>query len=180
MIGLLRVHDVLVRMAGCLLVIGAVISPALACGPRVDVQYREDSPDVFKVAFVSGQKFELKSLDIDMTSATGGVYIDDIYDPATAKDNLAARVSKVEKAAVGGQTARLIFENFVVGRSLIYWMDLDDQSPAGGADYNHLTAGEIRGAKASAILRHSNGKLEKIEGTFGTDGKAVLAPRVCV
>ena len=89
-------------------------------------------------------------------------------------------MTKVENAAVGGQNARLIFQNFVVGGTLIYWMDLDDQSRIGDADYDHLTAGEIKGAKASAVLRHRNGKLEKIEGAFDKDGKAVLAPRACV
>lgn len=155
-------------------------SSAEACGPRVDVRYQEDSPDVFRIAFVAGKEFELQTLDIDMTSSIGGAYIDDIYDPPPANKFSVAKVARVENAEEGGQTARLVFKDFIVGRSLTYWMDLDDQSRAHGANYDHLTAGEIKGAKASAVLRHRNGKLEKIEGVFDKDGKAVLAPRACV
>ena len=176
----LKVSNVIAR-AAALLFAAIVLAPSvLACDPRVDVRYSEDSPDVFRVTFVSGQKFELQSLDIDMTSSVGGVHIDDVYDPALTNEKSVAKITKVEDASVGGQTARLIFENFVAGQSVIYWMDLDDQSAAGGADHNHLTSGEIKGTKASAVLRHSNGKLEKIEGVFGSDNKAVLAPRACV
>ena len=155
-------------------------SLALACGPRVDVRYQEDSPDVFRITFVAGKEFELQTLDIDMTSSIGGAYIDDIYDPPPANKFSIAKVAKIENAQEGGQTARLVFKGFIVGRSLTYWMDLDDRSRADGANYDHLTADEIKGAKASAVLRHSNGKLEKIEGAFDKDGKAILAPRACV
>lgn len=167
----------------CGVVLVAIVAanlPAFACGPRVDVKYQESSPDVFSVAFVSGEKFELQTLDIDMTSSVGGVYIDDIYEPPPANRFSIAKVARIENAAEGGQTARLVFRDFIVGRSLTYWMDLDDQSRAGDADYDHLTAGEIKGAKASAVLRHANGKLEEIEGVFGKDGSAILAPRACV
>ena len=163
-----------------LLAISIASGQAFACGPRVDVEYQEDSPDVFRVTFVSGKEFELHTLDIDMASSVGGVFIDNIYDPPPANRLSLAKVVKIENAAEGGQTARLVFRDFIVGRSLSYWMDLDDQSSAGGGNYDHLTSGEIKGARATAVLRHSNGKLEKIEGTFSKDGKAILAPRACV
>ena len=119
------------RAAAFVLITWSWALPTLACDPRVDVRYQEASPDVFQVVFVSGREFELQSLDIDMTSSIGGVFIDDIYDPALTNKKSGAKVTKVENAAVGGQNARLIFQNFVVGGTLIYWMDLDDQSRIG-------------------------------------------------
>ena len=180
MTGASRAHAARIAALVVLLAIGTAAGQANACGPRVDVQHQEDSPDVFQVTFVSGKEFELQTLDIDMSSSVGGVYIDDIYDPPPANRFSLAKVVKIENAAEGGQTARLVFRDFLAGRSLSYWMDLDDQSSAGGGNYDHLTSGEIKGARASAVLRHSNGRLERIEGTFTKNGIAILAPRACV
>ena len=153
---------------------------AQACGPQVLVTYVEDSPDAFRIEFVNGPQFELQQLRLDLSSSQGRAHIDTPYGAAPSREPDSVELVRVDDIAERGQFATLTFRRFFAGRTFRYLIDLDDESPAGDGDFDHLTAGELAGAQASAQLRHADGRIEKISGRFSRENVARLAPRACV
>ena len=153
---------------------------AQACGPLVRVIYVEDSPDSFRIEFVDGPRFELRELRLDLSSSQGKAHIDTPYGAAPGSGPDSVELVKVEDVVERGTTATLTFRRFIAGRKFRYLIDLDDESPAGGGDFDHLTAGELAGATASARLLHEDGRVEVLSGRFNAENTARLAPRACV
>ena len=153
---------------------------ASACGPQVRITYAESSPDYFRVEFINGPNFELREVRLDLSGSVGRAHIDTAYGAAPSANADGVQLVKVEDVVERGRTATLTFKNFFAGRDFRYLVDLDDESPAGGGDFDHLTASEISGATAVARLVHSDGRIDVISGQFNKDSVAVLAPKACV
>ena len=155
-------------------------TPASSCGPQVRVTYVEDSPDFFRVEFINGKGFELKSVTLDLTSSAGRAYVDTAYGSRPAEKQNGVELDPATRVADGDQRLVLQFKNFRVGGRFNYLVDLDDQSSPNDHDMDHLTGGEMNGATAVARLVRSDGEPEEVAGSFDAAGTALLAPKACV
>ena len=153
-------------------------APAFACGPEVRIQFSEDSPDRFRIAFTRGLKLRLVALTIDLGGSAAGAIFDDhngleMQSPSPS----GAKMSSIRYA---GTTVRLTFENFLETGTLNFHSDLDDNGLGSDPDQNHLAEGELAGASASATLIDSSGRRIDINGRFDQKNHARLGDRACV
>jgi len=157
--------------------------PAMACGPEVQIQFAEASPDQFRIKFVRGPKLKLVSLRINLEGSAAGAIFDnydgiDLQGPQPGPNGVSIRSIKYREN--GRETATLTFENFVPERTVDFRSDLDDSGRAGDPDANHLVDGELAGATAQATLVATNGRRIEISGRFDKQSRARLGERACV
>jgi len=171
--------------------IGASCTLAQACGPRVSVQFIEDSPDKFQIRIRQGPNLSLSEFTIDLKGSAAGALFDN-YDGLTMQgpqpNANGVSIQSVTYRTKGPDTAVVTFQNFMPKRAATFRSDLDDRGLAADIDENHLYDGELEGATATALLIPNNAKTPaeskrapiEITGRFDKKGQAILGPRACV
>lgn len=163
-----------------------IVSPALACGPEVRIQFAEESPDRFRITFVRGPKLHLVSLRINLSGSAAGAVFDDFDDfdglamQGPQPNSSGVSIRSIKYRASGQETVTLTFDGFAAQRVVDFRSDLDDTGAAGDPDQNHLVDGELSGASAEATLVSATGRRIAISGRFDKRGQARLGERACV
>lgn len=157
----------------------APLSPAGACRVLVNITYAEDSPDSFLIQLSRETDFRLESVTIDLRPSFGRAYIDSFEGDSGLRGNNGVEVDRFEGFEEGSQVGRLVFKRFLPGQAYDFNIDLDDNSPVGQDDTDHLWDGEMRGATATAWLIGPNGHRLKISGQFDAEGYARLTDGLC-
>ena len=80
----------------------------------------------------------------------------------------------------GSRVWTLRFKRFLPVQTFRLLVDLDDSALFGSGDPDHLTDGELLGAKAQARLIGPDGRVQTISGLFNRDGVATLGQEACV
>ncbi len=165
--------------AAVALVMVSTSQPAAACFALVKVTFAEDSPDVFRVAFERGALFELLRVRIDLHTSAGRSFIDTPYGGSRAGGKGEPVLQATEGFVEGARAFTLRFKRFQVGQVYTLMVDLDDDMSHRDRDLDHLTDGELEGARAEAWLRGPDGDGFRVEGRFGRDGVAELGGGAC-
>lgn len=159
--------------------LGAMATGATACEGKVRISFFEDSPDHFLVEFKDRARVQITSLHIDLRSSVGRAFIDTAYGSETPSDAngvvLAGSIGFVD----GSREWTLTFKRFLPGQKFTLLVDLDDAAVFDAGDPDHLTDGELEGARAEARLVAPDGKVQTISGLFDKQGVATLGRDAC-
>lgn len=155
------------------------VSPTWACGTIVRVTFVEASPDLFMIEHLKGNEGQLVSLTIDMSSSSGGAFVDTAYGPARSNVEEAVKVDTITGFEEGSQSGTITFRKFLPGHRLNLLVDLDDRAAGGDNDMDILTASELEGGTVQARIRGADGNARAWAGAFDATGIALVGNRAC-
>ncbi len=165
-------------------------SAAWACGARVEIQFFDSDGDIFQITNNSETPFAVVSLIIRLTGSRGRLFFDTAEGgPGASMPEPFAPVMGAAESDVGflGATAvndgdeqvTLRFSDFRPGREFMFVVDVDDRLENSDFGQAVISGDEIQGAGAEAVLTMKGGRVSKVKGVFGTDGRALLKGGVC-
>ncbi len=156
----------------------------LACGPHVIVTIKESSPDLVIVKNASAPGWSIKSLDIDLTPSSGGVYVD--YgiggegSPHSTARTGKAQLTKFSGASAGSRELAMQFSGFSSPETFYVHLDFDNDRETREFGRDYIDPFEVSGATFSAKLLHETGSETALTGTIGPDGIGVIGGGGCV
>jgi hypothetical protein len=173
------------KLAFALAVPAAVLfsaAQALACGPRVEINFYEDGGgDVFEIVNKSQENWAVKSLVLSLSGSSGRLIFDtdggglgaSMYQPfsAGASDVGFEGASPVTD---GGEVVALRFSAFTPGKTFTFYVDVDDRLVESRYGQAMVTDEEIQGATGEAEMVHPSGESLRASGAFGREGKAII------
>ncbi|MGI9569834.1 MAG: hypothetical protein ACR2PH_08885 [Desulfobulbia bacterium] len=158
-----------------------------ACGPYIQVNYAEDSPDYFEILNQSGEGWSLTSLKIDLRTSAGNVIFDTVaggYGSASPfpfrEYSGDVRLTGVSGVIDGGHELVLNFENFTPGNTFSFIVDLDDQLEYSEFGQAHVSDSELIDAGIEAILQGPTGRSHGSQGRFDDKSRAIIGSKGCV
>ena len=161
-------------------------TPAYPCGARVEIQFFDADGDIFQITNKSEAQFALVSLIIRLTGSRGRLFFDTAEGGpgASMPETFAAVESDVGFLGVtavndGDEQVTLRFSDFQPGREFMFVIDVDDRLENSDFGQAVISGDEIDGAGAEAVLILKGGRTSKVNGVFGTDGRALLKGGVC-
>lgn len=174
----------LLRTTACMLFaltsLGATSAVAHACESKIRITFSEDSPDAFLVEFKDKVKSQITSLRIDLRASVGRAFVDTAYVQEQPSGPNGVVLDQGLGFVDGSRDWTLTFKRFLPGQTFELLVDLDDAAVFGSGDPDHLTDGELQGAKAQARLIGPDGKSQMISGVFDRNGVATLGQDACV
>lgn len=176
-----------------LLVAAAVVlavaapSSARACGPVIEIQFYESSPDVMSVRNRSEQAWSLTTLTFNLTPSRGSLIFDtefggDGADSPYPFEILAGNAVLLAEPSVtdGGSVLAMLFSGFGPGQSVDFAVDLDDRLANSIMGQAMVVGAEIEGGEVRGTLRSPDGQDIDVRGAFNDKNVAHLTALTCV
>ncbi|MBO6518788.1 MAG: hypothetical protein JJ900_12180 [Rhodospirillales bacterium] len=172
-------------VAGWMLVITAL--PARACGPVVEIDFYESSPDIMSIHNRSEEAWSLVSLTFNLGTSAGSLIFDTVF--GGAGENIpsdfdiiggTARLAATPKVSDGDVVLLMLFASFGPGQNLEFTVDLDDRLVDSVLGQAIVVGSEIAGARVDGILRDPKGNDMPVRGIFNDKAQAQLTSLSCV
>lgn len=165
------------RVALALLMLAAMIliapraASAAACGPRLIVDYTEDSPDYFVLRNASDPGWSVLRVEIDLRETRGGVIFDvselgagvSAYQPYGMPSGTAELVGRTE-VNDGDSMMSLAFRQFEPGAYFAFAIDLDDTLANGTQTW--IAPAEMAGGIVRGVFGGPDGQETEREAPF--------------
>lgn len=167
------------RLIAAILILLAVpaMAHADACGPRLIVEFVEDSADFFVLRNASEPGWSVLRVEIDLRDSAGGLIFDvtesgagvSAFQPYTAAGGTAAAAGRTE-GTDGDSLLSIGFDRFGPGEHFVFSIDLDDTLP--GHTQTWIDGAEIEGGVVHAVFSGPGGAEAERSGRFETDSRA--------
>lgn len=167
--------------------------PAAACGPALEVTYRESAPkDIFVIRNVGESFWRLQALSIDLGPSAGALIYDtvsggagiDVAQPFEQLEPLPGqpgpRLLETPAPLDGATELTLRFEDFGGGQRFAFTIDLDDRLQPAEAGRTRVSDAEIFGTVVRAVFSGGENLTVTQEGRFDINSVALLRESGCV
>lgn len=153
------------------------LAPAGACGPRLIVEFVEESPDFFVLRNASDPGWSVQRVEIDLRDSAGRLIFDVTgggagvsgFQPYTALGGTAVAIARAE-VTDGDSLLNIGFARFAPGEHFLFTVDLDDTLP--GQTQTWVDGAEIAGGRVHAVFTAADGIEAGRSATFETDSRA--------
>lgn len=153
------------------------IARADACGPRLIVEFVEDSADYFVLRNASDPGWSVQRVEIDLRDSTGRLIFDvtgsgagvSAFQPYAALGGTAVAVARTE-VTDGDSLLNIGFARFAPGELFLFTVDLDDTLP--GQTQTWVDGTEIAGGRVHAVFTADDGTEAERSATFEVDSRA--------
>lgn len=159
------------------LLVAPSLAPAGACGPRLIVEFVEESPDFFVLRNASDPGWSVQRVEIDLQDTAGRLIFDvtgsgagvSTYQPYAELGSTAVAVARTE-VTDGDSLLNIGFARFAPGEHFLFTVDLDDTLP--GQTQTWVDGVEIAGGRVQAVFAGPDGREVERSAAFETDSRA--------